>query len=468
MTNGPLAGLLLVACSTMCFHLARADRNLTLSEAIAMARAKNRDLQAAKINLDLAQVGVEQAWANLLPQVLTQGKYTHNYKEVVLDVTQFNQTTVDLARIIEENAGDATLRERVAAFRNGLLAVAAATRPVVIQKAEQLDGAIAATIPLVVPWAYGLLKAAKLQKGATSANIRVTEATLLFSAAQAFYAAAGADELIIARRHAIEVARETLQNAQARFEAGVVNRVEVMRAELALVQADQAALEAIDSQAQAYRSLATIIQLREPFHLVTPEEPYADAPADQMVQEALVLRPEFAAYEKSIRADIANISSARWRWAPALSAFGNARVFNYAGFSGDPYAWAVGLQLDWTIYDGGLRSAQAHQAMAQRRANELRYEQLRDTVVDEVRNARQAVDTRRKALETARRSVDLSRETLSLVRVQHDVGTATQLDLLQAQDSLVAAEVAVAQARFDLGLADIALRRSAGLFPDQY
>jgi outer membrane protein TolC len=41
-----------------------------------------------------------------------------------------------------------------------------------------------------------------------------------------------------------------------------------------------------------------------------------------------------------------------------------------------------------------------------------------------------------------------------------------QLDLLQAQDSLVSAEVAVAQARFDLGLSDLQLKRTAGQLPD--
>ena len=67
-------------------------------------------------------------------------------------------------------------------------------------------------------------------------------------------------------------------------------------------------------------------------------------------------------------------------------------------------------------------------------------------------NADRALTTKRRALDTARRSVQLSKETLDLVQAQHDAGTATQLDLLQAQDNLVAAEVALAQARFDLAL----------------
>jgi outer membrane protein TolC len=53
-----------------------------------------------------------------------------------------------------------------------------------------------------------------------------------------------------------------------------------------------------------------------------------------------------------------------------------------------------------------------------------------------------------------------------LVRAQYDAGTAQQLDVLQAQDSFVASEVAVAQAHFDLALADLQLKRAAGIFPN--
>ncbi len=63
--------------------------------------------------------------------------------------------------------------------------------------------------------------------------------------------------------------------------------------------------------------------------------------------------------------------------------------------------------------------------------------------------------------------MDLSRQTLELVRSQYEVGTATQLDLLTAQDSLVIADVSVAQARFDLALAALSLQRSAGVFPSK-
>src|SRR5262249_22267434 len=137
--------------------------------------------------------------------------------------------------------------------------------PIVIQKGEQLDATASLTVPLLAPSAYPSLSAARRSEDAQRATLATSQATILYQTAQTFFAAASSDELYAARRHAIEVARETMTTAQARFDAGSVNRTEITRARLALERAEQAALDAADTQAQTYRALATLIDLHEPF-----------------------------------------------------------------------------------------------------------------------------------------------------------------------------------------------------------
>src|SRR5262249_10147633 len=193
-----------------------------------------------------------------------------------------------------------------------------------------------------------------------------------------------------------------------------------------------------------------------------PAEPGA---LEALVGQAQSRRPELAAQRATIAAAEANARTSAWRWSPSLSGFANLRGPNYASFSGDRYAGAVGVQLDWVMFDGGIRDAQRHLADAQRREAEARLELLGDSVSDEVANARGSLETKRKGVGAAQRSVELARETLRLVRAQYDAGTAKQLDVLQAQDVLVGAEVALAQAHFDVAFADLQLRRPAGEFP---
>jgi outer membrane protein TolC len=445
-----------------------ADRTITLDDALAQARSHNRDLRSARERIVEAEAGVAQARAALLPTVSAQGRYTRNYKEVDFDAIAFSQPTFDVANAIRmatattnpaeaQAIADVVERDQ-AALRN--------QPTVVIQKLNQLDGVVNGSVPLVSPPAYYGLSAARANRDASAAGYQVTEASVLVAVAQAYFAAAGTDELVVARHDAVTVATETFDVARARVAADIANQVESTRAETALVRAQQDLAEAENSRGAAYRALATLIGAHEPITVqAVPTLPAEPGAFEALVGEARQHRPEIAAERATIAAAQATARADAWRWSPVLSAFGFLRGQNYTGFSGDKYAWGVGLQLDWLLYDGGVRDAQRHVADAQRRQAEARLDQLADTVSDEVANARGTLETKRKGVEAAQRAVALARETLRLVRAQYEAGTARQLDVLQAQDTLVGAEVALAQAHFDVALADLQLRRAAGEFP---
>lgn len=446
---------------------ALAQRALTLDEALALAREHNRELRASRARIEQSATGVEQALAALLPRVAVQGRYTHNYKTVSLDLgQQLAAGVLGLAEAIRSTSENEAEVGAIDSFERALLATA--SQPIELIKGEQLTAALNVDLPIVVPSAYPGLAAARLTHAASVESLAATEADVLLAVARAYYAAAGADELLVARANAEAIATQSLEHAKVRARAGAATEVEVSRAEVAAVRAGQAVAEAGDAQARAYRALATLLGTREAFTAAGlqaqagPAEPPDEA---TLVEGALRLRPELASYQHQLEAAASTARSSAWRWAPTLSAFGTVQGFNYQGFSGDYYSWAVGLQLDWTVYDGGVRDAQRRRAWAQHRELAARLELLRDTVTDGVVEARRALGTRRRALEAALRAAALSRETLRLVRAQYEAGAAMQLELLQAQDSLVSADVAVAQERFALALADLQLRREAGLFP---
>lgn len=410
--------------------VAFAERPLGLEEALSLARQNNPSLDSARARVDLSRATVKQAWAALLPQIGAQGRYTHNWREI--------------------------------AFSLPAAPGMAAGPPFVIQPQEQLDAALSLTVPLVVPAAYPSLKAQKQGLQSAERELDTTTIAVLFGVAQTFFAAAGTDELLVARRHAVEVAKKTLDGTRFRLGAGAATKVDVSRAEIALVRAEVAVDQAEDVQFQTYRALGTLIGLPPPFRVTpSPVKPMAGA---DLVAEGLAQRPELAALERAIASTDGQILAARLRWAPTLSGFGNARLFNYSGFAGQNYAWALGLQLDWSIFDGGLRDAQRDLALAQKRDASARLRLAKLNVADEVVNAERTLKTRARTLAAATRAADLARETLVLVRVQLDNGSATQLDLLQAQDSLVSAEVGIAQARFEMAVAALSLERAAGRF----
>jgi outer membrane protein TolC len=451
--------------------IAHADRVITLDEALAMTRAHNRDLRASRARLEQAATSIEQARATLMPNVSAQGKFTHNYKEVDLDIGEFSAPTTALADTIRASTPSAAEAAAISGFEQQLNSQLAAQPPIVIQKEEQLDFGLTATVPIVAPASWYNLSAANATQRANEASYDATEATILVSVAQAYYAAAGTDELVAAREHAVALAQETVDNAKARVAAAVANQVDVTRAETSLVRAQQDQLEATTARAAAYRALATLVGTHEKLHVqaatVAPAAPAPPAAEDQLVANARTSRPELAAQRESIAAAAASARAGSWRWAPTLSAFANLRAFNYTGFSGDKYSWAAGLELDWVLFDGGARDASRHLANAQRDEAEAKLDLLSDSVADEVANATDTLATKQQAVIAAQRGVELATETLRLIRAQYNADAVKQLDVLQAQDTLVGAEVALAQAHFDLGLADVQLQRASGTFPQR-
>jgi outer membrane protein TolC len=420
------------------------ERQLTLDDALGMAKKHNWNLAAERARVAQAQTAIDQAWAILLPTIAAQGKYTRNYKGILFP-----------GPIITDPQGQPILGpDNLAQHAPGIL----------IQPLNQLDGVISFSAPLIVPAAYPGLQAVKANVHASEANYEATEANILFGVAQAFFGAAIADEVLAARHSSIEVTRATLANAKTRFAAGTVTKVDVDRAELAVLRAEQLEREARHGRNQAYRGLSTLIQINGPFRIVLPPEPTAPV-AEPSLENSLQLRPEFRALELTSYAADKQRQTDALRWSPSISAFGNARRFNYDNFVRDHYSWAVGLQLDWVIFDGGNRDALRHQAAAQQAEADARAAALRDNIRDDLATERSLLETKQHAVEAASRAVVLSQETIDLVRTQYEAGTVTQVDLLQAQDNLVAAQEALAQARFDVAVADLTLRRVAGTFP---
>ncbi|MBK7861863.1 MAG: TolC family protein [Archangiaceae bacterium] len=385
-------------------------------------------MQAASARLDQAEAVVDTARAGLLPTVTAQGKYTRNSKQSSLEIADGTP------------GGPGPL----------------ATRTVVITDQNQLDGVFAVTAPLLAPAAWGAVSAARESQRAAQATRDATTVAVLVAVAQSFYQAAAADEALAARRHAVEVAHRTTTDAQTRIELGRATRVERTRAELAEVRAVQAEAEAVEARTRAYRLLATLLDRREPFTVAPPAPGAAERSAERGD------RPDLLALQRTVSAQHAQAFASGLRWAPTLSAFGNLRGTSASGMSSEHAPWAVGLQLDWLIYDGGLRDAARRSAEASAHEAELRAELLEAQISDEVANAAARVKLSRTAIAASQRAVDLANESLELIRAQADSGRSTQLELLEAQDALVVAELSFTQSRLDLGLAETELRRAQG------
>ena len=328
---------------------------------------------------------------------------------------------------------------------------------------------ISFTAPLIVPAAWSGLQSVKAGVAAAEANVEATDANVLFAVAQAFYAAAGADEVLVARDSSISVASATLANAKTRMAAGTVTKVDVDRAELALVRAEQLERDARHGRDQAYRSLRDADpDARDERFVVQP--PAATPPAtdgrsaDGAAAAAGVALAEPAAAGRGA----APPAPTPGEWAPSLSAFGNARKFNYDNFNAGS---AIRGRSGVSARLGPLRRRQRATPSAtwptrRRRRRRRRRQVLADNVRD---------DTGQRAQPARRPSGTASRPRRgpSSWRARPSSSCARNTRPAPSRRSTCCRRRTAWSARscrsrrpsFDVAVADLTLRRAAGTFP---
>jgi outer membrane protein TolC len=140
---------------------------------------------------------------------------------------------------------------------------------------------------------------------------------------------------------------------------------------------------------------------------------------------------------------------------PTVSGTAAERVTNAVGF-GPNTSWSIALTATWTL--DFLRPAQVgtrDAILAGARARLERVEQQARLQIEDAWYRAQALAAR---LETAEAVLAASRRAAEDTRARHEVGIATQLELVQAERDLFSAEVGRIQAMADLAVARETLR----------
>ena len=143
-----------------------AAREITLEDALALRQETQPSLVAERARLAQAQTNIEAAWAALLPTIARRGG---------------TRATTPSSASPADPGGDRCSSSRSISW----------------------TASINFTAPLIVPAAYAGLKSVKDGVRSAEANFEVSEETVLFAVAQAFYAAQISDEVVntAAREH---------------------------------------------------------------------------------------------------------------------------------------------------------------------------------------------------------------------------------------------------------------------------
>jgi outer membrane protein TolC len=159
-------------------------------------------------------------------------------------------------------------------------------------------------------------------------------------------------------------------------------------------------------------------------------------------------------------------SGVKWKYAPTLGLSAVYRWANVAGFTGSNTNWAVTLGLQWTLWDGGLREAELRESTAKVAEAKANAGISENRARDEVRRGLLDLASARANRIKAEQQLQLARESQRLVDVSFKAGTATYLEVTDANTSLATAETGFVGETLNASLAALRVLKAAGKFAE--
>ena len=291
---------------------------------------------------------------------------------------------------------------------------------------------------------------------------------LLLSVASTYYSGLALRELSNVALRQAKATHDHALEAQARYEAGLVQITAALRARIDYLRADAEVRRARFNYAGAKSQLAALLDRRDTaFELEGPQHPPEEIRGafQELIGKALAERPEMAA-ARANEEIAARLKTDAWaQFLPSLALTANARYNDPATtFTGDKGVWAVALAVTLPLYDGGFRyvalkdaDSQIRQAKAQTRGQAARIE-------DELRRAQLDLESSRALRDEAEQALLVSRENERLIRAQFGAGTAAQVEVSDAEAALFQSESNALQQRLSVQLGALRVAKAVGAF----
>ena len=414
---------------------------LSLLQALNIALQQNATILKANNDLEASYGVVVQTRAIALPQLIASGQYKDTDRNAIENIP-FAPSTPDQ----NWNAG---LQIVQSIYQGGKLVAA--------------------------------VRAAKVTKQQALAQYQATLTDTLLAVRLAYYDILLAAQQITVNEASVNLLQKELDDQQRRFDAGTVPHFNVLRASVSVANARPPLIQARNNYRIAKNNLANLLGYNLPRDIweniplkltdTLDATPYQINLPDAL-QQALTKRPELAALRNTEELQKLNITDASSGYKPNLSIFAGYNWLNRQFGNPPTYAtpgpneyldgWNAGAQMSWDIFDGMLTHGKVVQAKALYTKSITAVDEEMRNIELEVRTAYSDFLEAQEVLESQKTVQDEAEEALREANARADAGTGTQLDVLDAENSLTQARSTQVQALHDYDAARARFERAIG------
>ncbi len=413
----------LMIISLLCFSATGLEADsLSRAEAVANALSANPDVQRGREQIKLLEGRVTEERAAAFPQLNGRGAMFRYTDPSFLNSPTFDEFPPELRDAIQPQASN---------IFEGALEVKQTLYSFKLGKA---------------------IRAARLARTLGQADLRRLQQTVALDTVQAYNALLFAGEQVRVARHALERKEKHLELTRNRRAAGVATDLEVLRAQVD-VENQRAELVRAEGGIELARAQLNALMLRPIDEPITPNDKLDYLPTDMrledVVREALANRPDVdvAKLNENLRTQLVAVTKADSM--PSLEFNGNygrstRKPENF--LNTDFSKWNAAISISIPIFDGHRRAGKVAQAEAE--IGKARQDRLalENQVRLQAMNTLVRLNVAGRLIGAAQMNVEQAKKALDMVQANYNYGAATVLDVTDAQNALVQAEMTLAQA----------------------
>jgi outer membrane protein, multidrug efflux system len=387
-----------------------------LQNLVPQALKANNDLLASLQRIEQARANVTVSTSSLLPQVNASGGADKSWRETAGNVAVSNSHDVGLSIAYE-----ADLFGRARAGR----------------------------------------EAAKARLEASQFDYEALRIVTASSVVEAYAGALGASERLRVANGNLDIAKDVLKIADARFRAGTTSALELSQQKAAVSNAE-AAMASLRAEHSGFINQLAVLVGQAPQNFRIKEEDFKVLVAPRLTPSLpsilLEQRPDIRSAEANLIAANADIGAARAAFFPSLDLAVSGVLSGNPAFS----VLTASASALAPIFSGGSLEGALTGSKARKEELVATYRQTVLTAFQEVSDAiaaTRAADTRVQSLGTAAAE---SRNAYKLARARYDSGSIDFQTLLDTQRALLQAEDSATQARLEQIRASLDLIKALG------
>jgi multidrug efflux system outer membrane protein len=294
--------------------------------------------------------------------------------------------------------------------------------------------------------------AARAELLAARAAQETVRIALTAQVVQSYYTLAALDAQIEATKRTLALREQNLALQRVREQAGLISAFELKQLE-AEAAAARAQLPALERSRTAEELALAVLAGRSPRAILeravarAAESGAAPAPVvpEGLPSDLLLRRPDIVEAEQRLVAVNARIAQARAALFPRIALTGYLGGESAALgdlFIGPARIWQLAFALAQPIFQAGRLEAEIEARQARARQAVAQYQKTVQTAFQEVREALSRQDRSREIFDAEGARVEALAAAVKLARIRYDAGRASQIEVIDAERNLLAAELA--------------------------